>query len=99
MKITPILFFLHFYLFIYYIFLVREMNLSVAVLTSVVKSCRCAHPPLALVHARRHGALHLHANVSHFLRVQRPHHHQVYMAKLIASHILQANPWRPRLCA
>lgn len=38
--------------------------------TSVVQSSGCAHPPLALVHSRRCGALHLHADVSHFLRVK-----------------------------
>lgn len=66
--------------------------------TPVVQPSSCAHPPLALVHSRRRGALHLHADVSHLLRVKRTHHHHVYVTKLISSHVLQTNPRRPRLC-
>lgn len=67
--------------------------------TSVVQSSSGTHPPLALVHSRRRGALHLHTDVSHFLRVKRPYHHHVYVAKLISPDVLQTNPRRPRLCA
>lgn len=38
--------------------------------TAIIESSSCAHPPLALVHSRRRGALHLHADVGHFLRVK-----------------------------
>lgn len=66
--------------------------------TPVVQSSSCTHPPLALVHSRRRGALHLHADVSQFLRVKWTHHHHVYVTKLISPNILQTNPRRPRLC-
>lgn len=66
--------------------------------TPVVQPGSCTHPPLALVHSRRRGALHLHADISHFLRVKWTHHHHVYVTKLISPNILQTNPGRPRLC-
>lgn len=73
-------------------------NISGLKPTPVVQSSSCTHPPLTLVHSRRRGALHLHADVSHFLRVKWTHHHHVYVTKLISPNILQTNPWRPRLC-
>lgn len=38
-------------------------------LTPIEESGGCAHPPLALVHARGKGAAHLHADISHLLGV------------------------------
>lgn len=42
---------------------------KVVVLTSIEKSGSCAHSPLALVHTRRYRTMHLHTDISHFLRV------------------------------
>lgn len=79
------------------VFMIRFSSVTFAPLTSIVKSSSCAHSPLALVHARSHRALHPHTDISHFLRLQWPHHHHVYVTKLISSNILQTNPGRPRL--
>lgn len=66
-------------------------------LTSIVESRGSAHPPLSLIHSGGAGAAHLHADISHLLRLQGPHHHHVHVPKLVSTDILQANPWGPRL--
>lgn len=65
--------------------------------TSVKQAGAGAHPPLALVHARRRGAPHLHAHVRHFLGLQRLHHDCVDVAELIPADVLEADAGRPRL--